>query len=159
MAVYSHTPALDMLPPPTSAGVVGWMRRNLFSSWLSSLFTLGALYFLYQILPPALKWLFVDADWIGTTRDACSLDGACWVFISVRFEQFLFGFYPEAEYWRVVLGFSILAALVAWLLIERTPYKGKVAFLLSSSTPLLLMSSFMAAILVWRRLKPTSGAA
>lgn len=109
-------------------GVVGWMRRNLFSSWMSSLFTIVSIWFLYQTIPPILQWSLFEADWLGTTRDACTSDGACWVFISVRFEQFMFGFFPASEYWRVILAFSIFAALIAWLLIERTPHKGKVIF-------------------------------
>jgi general L-amino acid transport system permease protein len=127
MAIITHTPSLDRLPPVEKAGIVGWMRTNLFSSWLSSIFTLAACWLLFNTVPPALQWLFFEASWIGTTRDACTTDGACWVFISVRMEQFLFGFYPETEFWRVIVAFVLGIVLVAWLLIERTPQKAKVA--------------------------------
>ncbi|BCO10841.1 amino acid ABC transporter permease [Desulfolithobacter dissulfuricans] len=36
----------------------------------------------------------------------------------------MFGFYPSSEYWRPLLAFGLLAFLLAWLLIERTPKKG-----------------------------------
>jgi general L-amino acid transport system permease protein len=33
-------------PPAATTGVIGWMRKNLFSSWLNSLMTLLAIYVL-----------------------------------------------------------------------------------------------------------------
>jgi general L-amino acid transport system permease protein len=122
-----HTPHPDLPPPSTSVGVIGWLRRNLFSSPINSFFTLVALYILYLILPPLINWTLLDANWVGTTRDACTNDGACWVFIKVRFTQFMFGFYPESEYWRVILAFSIFALLIVYLMIEGLPKKGWVA--------------------------------
>lgn len=146
MAVVSHTPAIDRMPPVARAGVVGWLRTNLFSSWLSSLFTVLALWFLVNTVPPVIDWLFFKASWLGSTRDACSADGACWVFISVRIEQFLFGFYPADQYWRVILTFAFFAALVAWLLIERTPQKAKVAVFTIFFFPLIAYALFYGGI-------------
>ncbi len=50
-------------PPPMSAGVAGWVRSNLFSSWFNGALTvvLGAL--LILALWFGLKWVFVQADW------------------------------------------------------------------------------------------------
>ncbi len=119
-----HVPHPDLPPPATSVGVIGWARNNLFSSWFNSLLTLVALYLLYITLPPLIKWAVIDADFAGSTRDACTGEGACWVFIKVRFFQFMFGFYPPGEYWRVVSAFLLIGALVAYLLVDRTPKKG-----------------------------------
>ncbi|MEN8191053.1 MAG: amino acid ABC transporter permease, partial [Thermodesulfobacteriota bacterium] len=127
MTVHVTSPSPSQSPPATSVGVVGWLRQNLFSSVLNSIFTLVALFIIYKTIPPALNWAFFTADWVGTTRDACTSDGACWVFVGVRIKQFLFGFYPPSEYWRVVVAFSLAGLLVAWLLIDRTPKKGLVA--------------------------------
>ncbi len=126
MAVYVTSPSPALPPPASSVGVIGWLRKNLFSSVLSSLFTLLALYVLYRVIPPALNWAIFKADWLGTTRDVCSREGACWPFVGVRLHQFLFGFYPPSEYWRVVTAFSLVGGLVAWLLIDRTPKKAMV---------------------------------
>ena len=146
MAVISYTPAIDRMPPVAKAGVVGWLRQNLFSSWISSLFTVVALWFLFKTVPPALEWLFFKASWVGTTRDACSADGACWVFISVRFEQFIFGFYPAEQYWRVILAFVMFVALVGWLLVERTRHKGKVAFFAIFIYPVIAYGLFYGGL-------------
>ncbi len=126
MAVYITTPSPALPPPSNSVGVLGWMRKNLFSSPANSIFTLIGLYILFRTIPPTIDWALFQADWVGTSRDACSGEGACWVFVTVRFQQFMFGFYPPSEYWRVVVAFSLVGALVAWLLIERTPKKGLV---------------------------------
>ena len=122
-----HTPHPDLPPPATSVGVIGWMRKNLFSSPINSLLTLASLYLLFKYVPPVIRWAILDANWLGSTRDACTNDGACWVFIKVRFMQFMFGFYPPDQYWRVVTSFAIFGILIGWLLIDRTPKKGWVA--------------------------------
>ena len=68
-------------------------------------------------MPPAIQWAFIDADWIGDSRDACDSGGACWVFVRVRLYQFLYGFYPQAEVWRVnlALGLLVLSAIPLFL--------------------------------------------
>lgn len=126
MAVYITTPSPSLPPPSNSVGVLGWMRKNLFSSVSNSILTLVGLYILFQTIPPIINWALFQADWVGTTRDACSGEGACWVFVTVRFQQFMFGFYPPSEYWRVIVAFSLVGVLVAWLLIDGTPKKGLV---------------------------------
>ncbi len=126
MAVLITTPSPSLSPPASSVGVVGWLKQNLFSSPVNSIFTLAGLYLLYSVLPPLISWAFFQADWVGTTKEACTSNGACWVFVGVRLNQFIFGFYPQSEYWRVVLAFSMFAGLIGWLLIDRTPKKGLV---------------------------------
>jgi general L-amino acid transport system permease protein len=122
-------PHPDLPPPITSVGFIGWMRKNLFSSPLNTILTLFALYILYLTVPPLINWALLKADWIGESRDACTSGGACWVFISVRFDQFMYGFYPESEYWRINLAFALLIALMVPLFLPRFRHKGKlVAF-------------------------------
>lgn len=127
MAVLITSPSPSLPPPVSSVGVIGWLKKNLFSTLPDSILTLLGLYLLYQTIPPTLNWALFQADWVGTTKDACTSDGACWVFVSVRFKQFMFGFYPPSEYWRVITAFSLVGVLVAWLLIEGTPKKGIVS--------------------------------
>ncbi len=122
-----HTPHPDLPPPSTSVGVIGWLRRNLFSSPLNSLLTLFCLYLLYQFVPPIINWAFLDANWVGNTKEACTNDGACWVFIKVRFGQFMFGLYPETERWRVIAAFALIGLLISYLLIDGLPKKKWVA--------------------------------
>ncbi|MCI5140747.1 MAG: amino acid ABC transporter permease, partial [Candidatus Electrothrix sp. ATG1] len=123
----AHTTHPDLPPPLTSVGVVGWLRKNLFSTPLNTLFTLGAFYLLYRFIPPMINWALLDADWTGTGPEACSGDGACWVFVRLRLLHFMVGFYPEGELWRPVAAFGLGTLLLLYLLIKNLPYKGCVA--------------------------------
>ncbi|WP_111414903.1 amino acid ABC transporter permease [Billgrantia lactosivorans] len=113
--------------PRSTVGPLAWLRANLFSGPVNSFFTLLGLYLLYLLLTPTIQWAFLNADWIGTTRDDCSREGACWVFVSARFTQFIYGLYPRGEIWRVDVTFVTFAALIAWLALPRLPYKRWVA--------------------------------
>lgn len=119
----------DLPPPPNSSGVVGWAKANLFSSPLNIALTLLALWFLWQILPPSIHWLFSGAVWAAADRKECwalmeaPRDGACWAFIRGSLELFLYGWYPEPERWRVDLTFVLFAAAVFGALRENIPGK------------------------------------
>ncbi|OHV08967.1 amino acid ABC transporter permease [Kushneria phosphatilytica] len=109
--------------PDQRHGVIGWLRINLFSGPINSVVTLVVLVLLVRLLWPVIDWALIEADWVGSTRQACTGDGACWVFISVRLNQIVYGFYPEAMRWRVGIVFALFALLVAWLAIPRLPFK------------------------------------
>ncbi len=111
----------DLPPPANTRGIMGWLLKNLFNSPLNTILTFIIAYFVCRGFVAVFDWAILDANWIGTTRDACTKDGACWPFISVRFEQFMFGFYPESELWRPKLFFASLAILVALLAYDKTP--------------------------------------
>ena len=121
----TYTPgAHPSLPPPsTSVGVIGWLRANLFSSPSNTLLTVVAVYLLYMLIPPVAQWAFILADWSGDSREACTSGGACWVFIKARFAQFMYGFYPATERWRVDTAGIILLVCLIWLLTPRLPAK------------------------------------
>ncbi|MEM7072881.1 MAG: hypothetical protein AAF418_04865, partial [Pseudomonadota bacterium] len=80
-----------------------WMHENLFSSIPNAILTLLVIICLVRFIPPLLNWLFIDAVWFAESRTQCrAIDsGACWAFIIARFEQFLWGFYPEGQRWRL----------------------------------------------------------
>ena len=86
-----------------------WMRDNLFSSWGNGALTVAVAAFLWWLLPPLYDWAIRDATLWGDTKAACG-DGACWAFIRQRLPLFIFGLYPPAEQWRVVLAFVLLVA-------------------------------------------------
>ena len=116
------------LPAPASTtGFFGWMKRNLFNGPFNSLATVFILYLLVTLGGPTISWMFINADWFGTSRDACTSGGACWVFVTNRADQFMYGFYPETEYWRINVTLLTFAACIVWLVIDKTPYKGWVS--------------------------------
>jgi general L-amino acid transport system permease protein len=107
-----------------------WLRAKLFSSPGDAALTVGCLAFLWWSVPPALDWLIFSANFAGQSRADCTGGGACWVFVEARIGQFLYGFYPEGERWRVDLAFALLAAACLPLVWLRFPAKGKIAVLL-----------------------------
>ena len=90
----------------------------------NSLLTIFACYIIYLLIVPAFDWALLNADWVGETRNDCTSGGACWVFVGARFDQFMYGFYPESEYWRINLAFGLLAVLLILLNIKQIPKKG-----------------------------------
>ena len=123
-------------PPVATTGVLGWLRMNLFSNWVNSLISLFVLYILIQFIPWILNWTIFAADFKYnfngaeiTDRTMCSrvLDpengGACWAIIYVRFYQFMYGFYPRDEVWRVNLSYIMLAVAVVPLLFDKFPFR------------------------------------
>jgi general L-amino acid transport system permease protein len=116
--------------PVKTTGFVGFIRTRLLNSPTNFLLTILSLLLVWYTVIPAFKFLLVDAVWHGTDRNAC-LDekaghavGACWPYIAAKFDQFIYGFYPEAERWRVNLTFVLAAVLLVPMLIPRLPAKG-----------------------------------
>jgi general L-amino acid transport system permease protein len=119
---------VEAAPPPNLArGPIAWIRENLFSSPLNAALTLAVAYLLYVVVPPVLDFMFVDAVWTGSDRDACRADttgrevGACWAFVIDKINYFVYGSYPASERWRVNIFFVLLAVGVGWLLWLRAP--------------------------------------
>jgi general L-amino acid transport system permease protein len=116
--------------PVKTTGFVGLVRARLFNSPTNILLTiLGALLLWFTIVP-SVKFLMVDAVWTGEDRTACLTEnagfavGACWPYIQAKLPQLIYGFYPEAERWRVNLALVLAVVLLLPLLIPRLPAKG-----------------------------------
>jgi general L-amino acid transport system permease protein len=116
--------------PVKTTGLVGLLRARLFNSPTNILLTIASALLLWFTVVPAVKFMLVDAVWSGKDRTACLAEdvghpvGACWPFIQAKFSQFIYGFYPAAERWRVNLTFFLAALLLLPLLIPRLPAKG-----------------------------------
>ena len=100
-------------PPPASAGLVGWMRERLFSGPFNSILTVISALVLALLIWPTLKFLVIDAVWTGSSRADCLAEavgrevGACWPFVAAKFQQFMYGFYPDDQLWRVKLTYAL----------------------------------------------------
>jgi general L-amino acid transport system permease protein len=127
--------------PLRTTGVVGFVRTRLLNSPTNILLTILGLLLIYVTVVPTLKFLLVDAVWHGSDRAACLAEnaghvvGACWPYIGAKFTQFIYGFYPEPERWRVNLTFILGALLLSPLLIPRLPAKGLNAGLFFAAFP------------------------
>ncbi|WP_315832629.1 amino acid ABC transporter permease [Bradyrhizobium prioriisuperbiae] len=137
----------DLVPqrpaPVVTTGFVGFLRTRLFNTPSNALLTIVCALLLWFTVVPTIKFLVVDAVWQGNDRSACLAEnvgrtvGACWPFVQAKFIQFIYGFYPEAERWRVNVIFALAIMLLIPLLIPRIPGKTANAGLFFLAFPLV----------------------
>lgn len=129
--------------PVKTTGIVGLLRTRLLNSPTNILLTIVSALLLWFTVIPSVKFLIVDAVWSGQDRTACLAEnagfavGACWPYIQAKLPQLIYGFYPEAERWRVNLALILAAALLLPLLIPRLPAKGLNASLFFFAFPVV----------------------
>ncbi|QDM17294.1 amino acid ABC transporter permease [Tardiphaga sp. vice352] len=129
--------------PVKTTGVTGFVRNRLLNSPTNVLLTMTCLLLLWFSIVPAVKFLLIDAVWTGRDRTACLAEttgravGACWPFVQAKFSQFIYGFYPQPERWRVNLTFGLAALLLLPLLIPKLPAKSLNAGLFFIAFPIV----------------------
>jgi general L-amino acid transport system permease protein len=98
MAVQSEV----LKPPRTEVGLLGWLKKNLFSTWYNALLTIFSVAFIYIVLRGVITWVVRDARWEVVTTN---------------FRVFMIGRYPGEEAWRVwvSLGIVVFLAMLTWV--------------------------------------------
>jgi general L-amino acid transport system permease protein len=167
-------------PPLTEKGAIKWLRENLFSGWFNTILTLLGLWIIWSLFSAALPW-FLNGVWNASSLQECraivaeragpDASGACWAMIRERWHQFLFGFYPQDQYWRPILAFVLLFVAIAPVLFLQLPrkmlwftiiYPATAFFLLwggSIWTPIVAMLGFVALMIAYRLLVDRLGVA
>lgn len=142
-----------MLPqadaPLGQKGAVRWVMDNLFSSPLNIILTLISVYVIYWIVS-GLWPMFANSVWNAASLTECreilaakglgAHDGFCFAVIKDRWQQLLFGFYPNTEYWRPVLALVLFLVGILPVLFDSIPRK----FLIGS-----LVMPFVLFLLLW----------
>lgn len=118
----------ETLPPQAAplavGGMGGWFSRRLFATPADIAMTIVGFAAFVLIAVPLFRFLVLDAAWTGVSRDDClKVSGACWPFISAKFNQFVYGFYPHEEHWRPNIVFALGALLLIPLMIPAVPMK------------------------------------
>ena len=127
MAFVRRATIPPQLPPTKMTGALGWLRDNLLSTPFNIALTILIVLLLAWAIPELVKFLFLDAVWSGSDRDACLESvqhreiGACWPFVWERLPYFIYGSYPISERWRVDVFFAMLAVGIVWLLWLNAP--------------------------------------
>lgn len=83
-------------PPRTEIGVLGWLKHNLFGSWIDGIITIISAVFLYIVLKPSIIWAVSKANWAAITTNKFIL---------------MHGPYPQTQNWRVFLSIGIIVVL------------------------------------------------
>lgn len=116
----------DMLPPAApplrQLGMLNWLRENLFSGWLNTALSLLGIAIIWSLFSHFWPW-FAHSVWNANSLAECrqiiaqtwgeGASGACFAVIRVRWHQYIFGFYPRAEYWRPILTLGLLFIALA----------------------------------------------
>jgi general L-amino acid transport system permease protein len=107
-AVAKVPEAAPRTAPLSQIGLVGWLRANLFSSWINTAVTLVVLYFVVRWAIGFVEWGVLNAVWSvpDNQTQACrdlKGTGACWAVITEKHRFILFGTYPYEEHWRPAL--------------------------------------------------------
>ena len=160
-------------PPLTEKGAIKWLRENLFSGWFNTILTLVGLWAIYSLISASLPW-WLNGVWNASSLGECreivaaaagpDATGACWAMVRERWHQFLFGFYPQEQYWRPILAFVLLFVAIAPVLFQALPrrmmwlsvlYPAVAFFLLwggSVWTPVVAMLGFVVLLVAYRLL-------
>ena len=88
------------------------LNKNINSNNFNAFLTLLILFIIIKAISPLMNWLILEANFKGSSKDDCTGNGACWVFIKVWFNRLMYGLYPDLEQWRVNSAFILLFALV-----------------------------------------------
>ena len=96
---------------------------NFNSSNFNALLTLLISFALIKFIPPLLNWFIFDANFLGNTKEDCTGGGACWVFVKVWLNRFVYGMYPDAEQWRINSAFILLFLAVGASFFAPARYK------------------------------------
>ncbi len=88
------------------------LNKNINSSNFNAILTLLTLFIILKSISPLINWFFLEANFVGNSKEDCTGDGACWVFIKVWFRRLIYGMYPDPEQWRINIAFLSLFALV-----------------------------------------------
>ncbi|MFJ3485436.1 amino acid ABC transporter permease [Pseudomonas sp. NPDC090202] len=142
-----HPSLTHRLPPRQNAKQrwIHWARSQLFPTPAHGVLTLVVLGLLLWLVPMALNWLVFNATFVGTSAADCNPHGACWLPITQRWSLFVYGFYPEAERWRVTL--AMVLAVMAFVLL----------FFKSLDRRLLIGYLALLPVVMWWLLKGGAG--
>ncbi|MCG6884345.1 MAG: amino acid ABC transporter permease [Silicimonas sp.] len=125
--------------PPQYAGYADWFRKNFLKSPLHVFLSVGSISFAVFVIYSFLDWVLFGATFTGDGQENCSIYYACWPFIYARFNQFMYGFYPREEQWRInIVAVMVLLSFV-WLMLKNVPYKKYVALFLVVGVPVMVV--------------------
>ncbi len=124
-------------PPITSLGVLGWLRKNLFSTWYNSLLTIFSLWILYVAVTGFGRW---------------ALTTARWEVITANLRLFMVGQFPPDQVWRIQIVVSLICLLfgLSWGIWRGTVRS--IAISLAAAFVLLALLPFSAGVRLWMAL-------
>lgn len=109
-------------PPVRESGAVRWLRENLFSGPVNTILTILGIGIVWFLVATFWDW-FAHSVWNANSLNECreiiaatwgeGARGACFAVIRERWNQYLFGFYPQDLYWRPTMTFGLMMVALA----------------------------------------------
>ena len=87
------------------------LNKNINTNTFNAVLTLLITFAIIKSMPPFLSWFIIDATISGDTKEACTGTGACWTYIKIWLNRFIYGMYPNELQWRINLSFIALIGL------------------------------------------------
>ena len=122
------------------------INKNLNSSNINAILSLIVIFILIKYVPSLLNWFFFDANFLGNTKEDCTGDGACWVFVRVWFNRFMYGMYPDAEQWRINISFLVLLSSIGSIFILPNKFKKYIILFLLFIFPVIALNLISGGI-------------
>ena len=89
------------------------LNKNINTSNFNAALSISIIILIIFGVAPLLNWFILDANFVGETKESCTGSGACWVYIKIWFNRFMYGMYPNAEQWRINLTFALVLGLAS----------------------------------------------
>ena len=91
------TQSNSILPPLTErSGIIRWLRKNLFGSWIDAILTVIGVFIIYWVVKGLFTWVFTVAEW---------------QVVATNLRLFMIGQYPLEQAWRLWLALGFLMFL------------------------------------------------
>lgn len=140
-------------PPAREAGAIHWLRQNLFSGPVNTVLTIIGVLIVWFLVSHFWDW-FAHSVWNANSLSECrqiiaetwgeGARGACWAVIRERWNQYVYGFYPPALYWRPTMAFGLLFLALAPVLFSESPGIRRIVLGLATVLTLWLMVTLNA---------------
>jgi general L-amino acid transport system permease protein len=102
----------QLAPPTVETGALGWMRKNLFSSWGNGITTIVLVLAVAWILSNFLHWAVFTATFDAKSGAECRGHGACWALIREKYRYIFFGSFPYEQHWRPLFAVITMLAML-----------------------------------------------
>ena len=102
----------EVAPPVDDRGALGWIRKNLFSSWGNGITTIVLILAVVWLISWFADWALLTAVWTAPNGQACHGHGACWALIHEKYRLIFFGTYPYEEQWRPLFAVVVMVAML-----------------------------------------------
>ena len=122
------------------------INKNINSSNFNAILTLIVIFVLIKFVPPILNWFIFDANFAGSTKEDCTGSGACWVFVKIWFNRFMYGMYPDAEQWRINISFLILLGSIGAIFLLPLKFKKYIILFLLFVFPIIALNLISGGI-------------